>query len=115
MGRLLDDAPTFVDDADVGLVERDFETYEELHSLTSLIGCDAADGPDVDNWCKARSAHLYRQVFAQFDKTERKRLMDTLFGAAEGLPGLVPAPDAETVWPRQEARIAEILRGVRNG
>jgi hypothetical protein len=60
--RLLDDAATFVDDADVRLVERHIETYEEFHGLNSLIGCDAGEDPDVYDWRKARSAHLYRQA-----------------------------------------------------
>ena len=37
------------------------ETHEKFHRLNSLIGCDAGEGPDVDAWRKARSAHLYRQ------------------------------------------------------
>jgi transposase len=43
------------------LVEGNIEANEELHPLNSLIGCNEGHGPNVAVWCKARSAHLYRQ------------------------------------------------------
>ncbi|MEM9249704.1 MAG: hypothetical protein AAGB05_13530, partial [Pseudomonadota bacterium] len=55
------------DDADVCLFERNIEAYKKLHSLNSLIDCDARHGQDVCDWRKARSAHLYQQseIFAR--------------------------------------------------
>ena len=58
---------------------------------------------------------LFRRVFAQMDRTERRRLMDALFGASASLPGLMPAPDAETRWPRHMAIVAALLKGPRDG
>src|SRR6056297_914403 len=58
--RLLDDAAAFVDDADMRLVQRHLETCDDLHGLTSLIGRDVGEDPDVDDRRKARSAHLHR-------------------------------------------------------
>jgi hypothetical protein len=65
--RFLDDTVSFVDDADMRLVEGNIEANEELHPLDSLIGCNEGHGPNVAVWCKARSAHLYRQaqIFAR--------------------------------------------------
>ena len=60
--RFLDDAAAFVDDTDVRLIEGHIEANKKFHSLNSLIGCNEGYGHNATAWCKARSAHLYRQA-----------------------------------------------------
>ncbi len=70
---LLDDAAAFVDDADVRLVERHIKTHEKLHGMSSLIGCDAGQGPNVAVWRKARSAHPNREEGLTVRKRKARR------------------------------------------
>ncbi|RAI01657.1 hypothetical protein DLJ53_09590 [Acuticoccus sediminis] len=72
----------------------------------------------VDGWltaleAEAFTAHLplFRRVFGRLDRTERRRLMDVLFGAGgSGLRGLRPATDAETRWPAHHAMLTALLK-----
>ncbi len=53
---------------------------------------------------------LFRRVFSGLDGSERRHLLDALFGRAiRALPGLAAAPDAAEVWPRHLAKLTEIL------
>jgi hypothetical protein len=71
----------------------------------------------VDLWLQSLSGDhftehlpLFRRAFANLDRMQRKRLLDALFGRETGaLPGRVPAPGAEAVWPQHLARLMDIL------
>lgn len=59
---------------------------------------------------------LFRRVFSQMDKAERKRLMDALFDTMRsGGTHLIAAPDAETRWPRHLDILTGILAGENHG
>jgi hypothetical protein len=78
---------------------------------------DRALRDGVDRWLQSldndhftEHLPLFRRAFANLDRMQRKRLLDALFGReTAALPGRVPAPDAERVWPTHLARLAEIL------
>lgn len=59
---------------------------------------------------------LFRRVFSQMDKSERRRLMDALFGRAQsGGVRLVAAPDAKARWAAHFEILSGILTGERHG
>ncbi|WP_422375412.1 DUF5682 family protein [Roseibium sp.] len=59
---------------------------------------------------------LFRRVFASMDKTERRRLMDALFGnSVSGGSKMIAAPDAATRWPAHLDILARLLRGEAHG
>lgn len=59
---------------------------------------------------------LFRRVFSNMDKTERRRLMDALLGKAmTGDMGLIPAPDADTRWPGHLEMLARLMTGEPHG
>ncbi len=59
---------------------------------------------------------LFRRVFSNMDKTERRRLMDTLFGRARtGGMHMVPAPDAGDRWPKHLEMLTRLLTGGPHG
>lgn len=71
----------------------------------------------VDSWLmtldeEAFTAHLplFRRVFSALDRSERRRLMDTLFGrSGGGTRGYVLVPGAAELWPAHQARVLDIL------
>ena len=71
----------------------------------------------VDHWMQNLEGEhfvehlpLFRRAFSNLDRMQRRRLLDALFGRASGgLPGRVPAPDAEAIWPRHFERLTAIL------
>ena len=53
---------------------------------------------------------LFRRVFSGLDQSERRHLLDSLFGReVRALPGMTVAPDAAAVWPRHFAKLSDIL------
>lgn len=53
---------------------------------------------------------LFRRVFSALDRTERRRLMDALFGrGASGDKGYRLMADAAAIWPAHQARVIELL------
>lgn len=59
---------------------------------------------------------LFRRVFASMDKTERRRLMDALFGnSVSGGSKMIAAPDAATRWPAHLDILTRLLRGEAHG
>jgi hypothetical protein len=71
----------------------------------------------VDRWVRSLdgehfTAHLplFRRAFSNLDRTQRRRLLDALFGREAGaLPGRALAPDAAAIWPAHLARLTAIL------
>jgi hypothetical protein len=78
---------------------------------------DAALRGAVDSWLRGLgeddfTAHLplFRRAFANLDSMQRRRLLDALFNRQRGgLPGRVPIPGAEALWPAHFARLSGIL------
>jgi hypothetical protein len=71
----------------------------------------------VDHWLQSLDGGqftehlpLFRRAFANLDRVQRRRLLDTLFGrVGAGLPGRLPVPEAAAIWPRHFARLAALL------
>lgn len=71
----------------------------------------------VDGWLMALEEEdfvshlpLFRRVFSALDRTERRRLMDTLFGRTpSGQAGYRLVAGADSLWPGQLARITALL------
>ncbi len=80
---------------------------------------DAGLRAAVDAWLITLDAErfqeflpLFRRAFSTLDRTQRKRLLDALFGkAGAGLGGVILAPNAEAIWQKQFERVAGILSG----
>jgi hypothetical protein len=78
---------------------------------------DAALRGAVDGWLmtldpEAFTANLplFRRVFAALDRTERRRLMDALFGrSGGGAKGYRLIASASEFWPKHQARVLELL------
>jgi hypothetical protein len=78
---------------------------------------DAALRGAVDDWLMAlesdaftASLPLFRRVFSALDRSERRRLMDALFGRSGGAAkGYRLLPGAAELWPEHQARVLEIL------
>jgi len=81
-----------------------------------LIHDEALRGA-VDAWLMAldedaftANLPLFRRVFSALDRTERRRLMDSLFGrGASGAKGYRLMADAAAIWPAHQARVIELL------
>lgn len=58
---------------------------------------------------------LFRRVFSNMDRTERKRLLDALFGSSGGETTSVLTPGIEDIWPRHLEIISKILKGEPHG
>jgi Family of unknown function (DUF5682) len=55
---------------------------------------------------------LFRRVFSALDKTERRRMMDALFGRSKsGAEGYRLLPDAEALWPLHFERVMALMTG----
>src|SRR5262249_26238451 len=53
---------------------------------------------------------LFRRVFSMLDRSERRRLMDALFGrSGGGTKGYSLIAGAAEIWPSHQARVLEIL------
>jgi hypothetical protein len=71
----------------------------------------------VDRWMQSLDEErliehlpLFRRVFSNLDRMQRRRLLDALCGrAGAGLPGRALKPDAAEIWPRHFERLTEIL------
>jgi hypothetical protein len=71
----------------------------------------------VDGWMQSLEEErfiehlpLFRRVFSNLDRMQRRRLLDALFGrAGAGLPGRALRAGAAEIWPRHFARLTEIL------
>lgn len=81
----------------------------------ALRGC-------VDDWLGGledetfvENLPLLRRVFARLDLTERKRLMDALFGGRSASALRTVAPDAAERWPRHMAIVLNIMEGKTHG
>ncbi|MBR0756379.1 hypothetical protein JQ604_29730 [Bradyrhizobium jicamae] len=78
---------------------------------------DAALRGAVDSWLMTLDPEtftanlpLFRRVFAALDRTERRRLMDSLFGrSGGGAKGYRLIPGASDLWPKHQARVIELL------
>lgn len=78
---------------------------------------DAALRGAVDAWLLSleeesftASLPLFRRVFSALDRTERRRLMDALFGRTGRSAGAYRlVPGAAEFWPRHEARVLALL------
>ncbi len=71
----------------------------------------------VDRWLMSLddetfTAYLpvFRRVLSELDRTEKKRLLDALFGRKGSGTGRMLRPDAAEIWPEQEAMLFELLR-----
>ena len=72
----------------------------------------------VDGWLMALDAEdftshlpLFRRVFSTLDKSERRRMMDGLFGRTKaGAEGYRLAAGADSIWPEHFARIVELMK-----
>jgi Family of unknown function (DUF5682) len=72
----------------------------------------------VDTWLMAleeeaftSSLPLFRRVFSALDRSERRRLMDALFGrSGGGATGYRLIAGAAELWPKHEARVIELLK-----
>jgi hypothetical protein len=71
----------------------------------------------VDTWLMAleeeaftSSLPLFRRVFSALDRSERRRLMDALFGRSGGATGYRLIAGAAELWPKHEARVIELLK-----
>ncbi|MHA7773784.1 DUF5682 family protein [Roseibium sp. M-1] len=108
-GTAVDDAAAFF----AGFLEG---AGQRLLYDAGLRGC-------VDDWLLGLDEEvfteflpLFRRVFSNMDKTERRRLMDTLFGEARsGGIELIPAPDADNRWPGHLAMLARLMTGEPHG
>jgi hypothetical protein len=59
---------------------------------------------------------LFRRVFSALDRSERRRLMDALFGRSDRAKGYRLMTGAAEIWPQHQARVIELLKaGARNG
>ncbi len=59
---------------------------------------------------------LFRRVLSALDKTEKKRLLDVLFGRRSSGTGRVLSEHADALWPDHFEALKEILiKGARNG
>jgi hypothetical protein len=71
----------------------------------------------VDSWLMALEEYaftqnlpLFRRVFSALDRTERRRLMDALFGrSGNGASGYRLIAGATEIWPKHQARVIELL------
>ena len=70
----------------------------------------------VDSWLMALDEDaftgnlpLFRRVFSALDRSERRRLMDALFGRSGSAKGYRLLPGAAELWPQHEARVIELL------
>lgn len=71
----------------------------------------------VDTWLMALEAEaftgnlpLFRRVFSALDRSERRRLMDALFGRGGGAKSYRLVAGAAELWPKHEARVIELLK-----
>ena len=76
----------------------------------ALRGCVDAWLCGLDGEAFTEYLPLFRRVFTGLDRMQRRRLLDAALGRdAGGLPGLVPAPDADALWARHFERLKGIL------
>jgi hypothetical protein len=79
-----------------------------------------ADAPlrsAVDGWLMAleeeaftNNLPLFRRVFSALDRSERRRLMDELFGrGGSGAKGYRLIAGAAEIWPKHQTRVIELL------
>jgi hypothetical protein len=52
---------------------------------------------------------LFRRVFSVLDRSERRRLMDALFGRGDRAKGYRLMTGAAEIWPQHQARVVELL------
>jgi Family of unknown function (DUF5682) len=71
----------------------------------------------VDGWLMAldedaftANLPLFRRVFSALDRSERRRLMDALFGRSGGDKGYRLIAGAAEIWPKHQARVIELLK-----
>jgi Family of unknown function (DUF5682) len=71
----------------------------------------------VDTWLMELDAEaftgnlpLFRRVFSVLDRSERRRLMDALFGRSDRVKGYRPMTGAAEIWPKHQARVVELLK-----
>jgi hypothetical protein len=71
----------------------------------------------VDSWLMTLEAEaftgnlpLFRRVFSGLDRSERRRLMDALFGRGGGAKSYRLVAGAAELWPKHEARVIELLK-----
>jgi hypothetical protein len=80
---------------------------------------DASLREAVDNWLMTleqeaftENLPLFRRVFSALDRTERRRLMDALFGSSgSAAAGYRLIAGAAEIWPKHQARVIELLNG----
>jgi uncharacterized protein DUF5682 len=53
---------------------------------------------------------LFRRVFSMLDRSERRRMMDALFGRGDRARGYRLMAGAVEIWPQHEARVIELLK-----
>ncbi|MEP0505218.1 MAG: DUF5682 family protein [Paracoccaceae bacterium] len=108
LGRMLSPGTAVADAA--GFFEGFFEgSGQRLLYDQDLRGC-------VDRWLITLNDEtfteylpVFRRVLSELDRTEKKRLLDVLFGRKGISTGRELIPDAEKLWKSHEAMLIELL------
>ncbi|MEL6586929.1 MAG: DUF5682 family protein [Pseudomonadota bacterium] len=70
---------------------------------------------DLDEETFTESLPLFRRVFSDMDRMERRHLLDAALGAEVIQAGWVESPTADTDWPAHLRAVTAILKGAANG
>jgi hypothetical protein len=115
LGRMLSPGTKPADAA--GFFEGFFEgSGQRLLYDTSLRDCVDGWMVSLDEETFTEYLPVFRRVLSELDKTEKKRLLDGLFGRTASGTGRVLADHAEAFWPEHMKTLTEILtKGAPNG
>lgn len=80
-----------------------------------LRNCVGAWLQSLDPDTFTESLPLFRRVFSNMDKMERKRLLDTALGKESAEASIVQSADATDAWNAQYTRVLSILKGSVDG
>jgi len=69
----------------------------------------------LDEETFTESLPLFRRVFSNMDKMERKRLLDAALGRETSQTGFVVHPESAESWPEHLQMLVGILRGAKHG
>jgi hypothetical protein len=108
LGRMLSPGTSPADAA--GFFEGFFEgSGQRLLYDTGLRDCVDTWMISLDDEIFIEYLPIFRRVLSELDKTEKKRLLDALFGRTAGGTGRVLAPHAEAFWPEHMTTLTQIL------
>lgn len=115
LGRMLSPGTTPTDAA--GFFEGFFEgSGQRLLYDANLRDCVDAWRISLDEETFTEYLPVFRRVLSELDKTEKKRLLDGLFGRTASGTGRVLADHAGGFWPEHLKTLTEILgKGAPNG